>query len=742
MAVVNSYSSRLTKARKPKVLATELKLEDFLTGANPQEELAELARIVTAKFRKYFEPLLERRFEGNLRNRKFVSTLRSSDLTKELREFLNSLSRKEYIAFLLFADEEIFDRQPRQVKAILSELKFKARALLSDQNFYSGAETSSQSAIYDSKLSGEKSRVERLITSEADPLSKGSSLFEELESRLLRRLDYSVNSIFQRDTDANKTKQPNGLEANEFDRRIMTILDEHMEITKIEGQKQQRNAFPIPGELLEKLFLPVVLAIKTSLPRAVPGMLTEILTESIDLIRLLDLMLVILSFPEEKASEFTKIFKNHFHFDPIHPLKFIKGSIYTCLFELLYYRMTNTICIQPFEELISKLEDQFGVLPLKRKLSEVSPMKYEKDKLYIELWDTATRKAINEKFVAGKAAFACLLKIVSNSDTYEKDSTRSEAGIKALIRHLNETFLATSDTYTLTKVNAFIAVKHPRLFELVLELFTTAENQTKLKGLKKHYEQISACITLLSQQKQPEGAEFSIGGLGRYLQGYDMFTAHMVGLYLTLLNFIPEAINRLSNPSLYTKAQKASLSNFSKLLKQFVADGNQLQIQSIMAESLKKMEELIGDSPDQITIRFLTSTCAYVFLFYMLTQAQEELDYALSLGQELHSPELLKIKSKAVDESKDKKSGKSPDRSGNTLNLDEIMFSLSSKCSKVFKIYLPDYVSAVVPWVIPQSIRLQFIRFTASSDTKKLIFCYLGINCKSKKIRRSRVTIF
>src|SRR5262249_13257540 len=92
---------------------------------------------------------------------------------------------------------------------------------------------------------------------------------------------------------------------------------------------------------------------------------------------------------------------------------------------------------------------------------------------------------------------------------------------------------------------------------------------------------------------------------------------------------------------------------------------------------------------------------------------------------EMQSPALLKIKSHKVVSSEDTttipetklEKSLSGVISENTIGFDEIMFRISSKCHKVMKYYLTMErerynAIAMAPWVIPQIVRLQFIKYS------------------------------
>ena len=733
MEQIQSYSRLQAKVLRSDPLTTDLKLEDFLTGTNPQEELAELARIVKAKFRKTFEPILEQKFESILHSRKILSSFKSSETEKELMDFLNKLTRKEYIAFLLFADEEVFNKQPKHIQTILLGLKAKAKALLADKAFYPQAEDSNQANIVDSKVSGEKTRIERLIA--FDSKAKNSNLLDELESQLLGRIDCNTTlTVFKQPENPSAVLQK--LDADrrtQFFRQLYNILDEYMSKKNANVRKHQgQRILPLSADLLERLILPLLILNQSS--DYISNKLKDSLTNAVDIVRWFDLSLLIISFPDDKLTDFKNVLKNHFKFDPVLNLSMrsIKEIINYCLVTISVNCMIEPLCLGSFEVFIKKIESELGVLPLKQKLLQIAKMDYEKDKTFIQLWlSTYSKNSKSNASYNGKVLFTALVELARHLDSTETDSSYVEALLNEYLTLMDDAKYFHFSNCKLNDVNMFFAAKNPRVFELLLESCGSSINTSRLKSLKEVTDKLHAGIK--SVYMTLTTGKFSLKAQESLLKVHEEFCQYMAVMYSTLIRFILEVVERLSNPSVYTKAQRNSLVNFNGLLKQFLSNPTMLQLFSVTAGNLELIEEKTDGSPDSITLQFINSSCSYILLFYRLTQAQEELDYALSLGQEAQSPALLRIKSKTHSVTQEKQATfMSLDRSISSissespLSPDEIVFRLSSKCNKVFKSYVnmerESYTAmTMVPWVIPQSIRLQFIRDKlAKNETTKI----------------------
>lgn len=710
--------SRINTTIKPNTLATDLRFEDFISGSDPKAELAELARVVKAKFRKTFEPILGQKFEGHLHTRRIFSSLKSSYTEKELMDFLNRLSRKEYIAFLLFSDEEVFNKQPQHIRALLFELKEKAKHLPSEKTFYQ-EHTSDPSKNSESKSSEEKTRLERLVT--FGTKSSNKSLYDKLESLMIERIDCSVVNNHPEREIHHKPEKLVGDKEPQFYQQVCTILDDYLEKKKANTKKQERrnNIVPIPDDLLEKFILPLLTLHQVS-ATAVANKLEETLVEAVDLLRWLDLMLIIISLPDQKLQDLKRIFKDHFNYDPICKLSFnaVRGIINDALSIILLPRMCEPICLGNFEVVIKKIESELGVLPLKQKLLEISSLHYRKDSTFIQLWVGSLEKHDNERLSspqAGEVLFAAIVETGRHWNSNAKDSVNAETVMSDYLFVFSARGLFHSIKYKIPAVHMFLAAKDPKAFELLLAAYSTSEDRAKLKSLKEICENIHRAL---------KGTKVDAKTLQQNVHLFEEKSRGLNAMHLALIRFCQEVIERFHSNLFLREDQKNSLSAFSDLLKEYVSNTLPLGLFIYTVANLEKLELKIGFEPNKEALEFINCACSYIIIFYRLRQLQEELEYALHVAMELESQEvaLLRIKSRAASMHPDKQKASlklnkslSAANSEMLLSPQEHMARLASKCNKVFNAFVnmdrESYtIMTMVPWVIPQSIRLQFIR--------------------------------
>lgn len=707
--------------------AVDFKIEDIIPGSNAHQELIGLARDVNSRFRKFLEPILEKRFESNLLKRQILCNFSTEDLESEIQKFMNGLSKKEYIAFILCSDEETFNKQPKHIRTILQGLRERTKSLFSQKASYENVPTRSRTLI--TNLADKETKLEQLLTTDPSKSSlKEADLMSKLEHSLLGKLNYDITSILKPLLDNRDFKmiRLESVRLWKYSLQVFTLINEYCEkvgvnITPLSLKKLP----PLPATLLEK-----TIAIYCMSPFSnylYIECLKVLLYNPYDEVRLLDLMLHVLTVPNDKMMELLKFLEDYFHFkmkqNKAEVAKELKTTLSQTFTWIFGRRSRDVTFLASFKMLIEKVENELGVVPLKQKLlfANLTDFKYTEGRSFIQEWLSIASEVSGKTDGRGQAILPILIRYFTTvTDKPVEEGEDSFLQYYLALMEDPDYFIPTF--YRFSDTHLFLAAKNPRIFEVILQHCNSSKLYTqKIEALTSFADDLSNYLKTLIVAKVP----FTLKAIDAKALTESMDTMrYFTDMNLALIQYFQEVIERLGNPKSYNKEHKYSIFQCTKLLKSFIGHSRMKNLQSTLVGHLEKIEATLefdaGGGCDTQCLRLINATCCFVITFYKIHKVQEELEYVASLGQEVHSPALVRIKSKIDPESIEQPLLRL-DRTLSVafkerpMNLDEIMFRLASKCSKLFKLYInfeenDHFTMSMVPWVIPQAVRLEFLR--------------------------------
>lgn len=710
----------------------DFELGDLIPGEHAPHEIIELAQNVNTRFRKFLGPIFVKTFISHLQNRRIYWNLNAKDLESEAKRFITTLSKKEYIAFMLFTDEDTFREQPKQIQTVLQGLREKAKSLLAQKESYENIQGRNRTLV--SKLDDTltpKTKLEKLLSTEwcAKTNPNEVDFLSKLECLLTGKLNHNVSSVLKSIlyNIESKTMRLESTRMSKHSLQILGLINNYYDKIASKTTSSTLPAVPsLPGSLLEKILIICCQSIFDS------GSLAEILKvftfNPYDEIRMLDLFQHVLSIPDENMHLFQKLIEDSFKIKlkkgHTEVSEGIKTALNTLLTKLFAYRSREIIFLADFKSMIANIEKELGVIPLKKELMStgLTKFQYTPGRSFVQEWRlTISSKLKSKPDGCGQTGIPLLIQYFNNltaSIVEEEDPVEKFSGLFDDPAHFS------SNSYTISDMHFYLALKNPRVIEIILQLCNSSKSYDEK-------------ITLLSQfaDKLNDHLKQCIKNNGLLcLQGLDTneLIHHIddirffTSICVLCIQYFQEVIDRLgTSKSIYTETQRLSIICCNKQLKSFLEHPVLNKLQNNFVGHLEKLEQILESGAsteleEGSGLELINAICSYVITFYKIHKVQEELEYVITMGQEeVSSPALVKIKSKG--EKKIEEPRLRLDRSFSVAYtemafcLDEVMFRLASKCAKLFKLFINyktrDYfIITMAPWVIPQSVRLEFLR--------------------------------
>lgn len=718
-------------------VATDLTIEDYLPGSTEQHELFELARYVKAKFRKHFEPIFEQKFEQKLLCRVIPASLTLRDSEKELTRFLDSLSNREFIVFMLYVDDDTFKEQSWSFQTLLQSLRNRTKVLLSQKDFYN-LTIGSQTII--SSLSdnvGPTTRLEQLMTTQKEGeiinLSSQDCL-DKLEGYLLGSVDFRINWISKRAVYMKSitSRHFEDSKATKFQLRAYDLLYDYQDDwIKSEDIIQILPEFEVPTNLLEKWIMFCLLASSEPLGRIEKEFYHFMAHPAVE-IRCLDLFLRILAIKQESYSNFVKLTESYFECK-ITGSDYIKmqNTVNSVITGLLARRSREATHVTPFYPLLEKCEQDHGVLPFKQHLisEAVLPLlvhhdsdinKDEKVKSFVEIWCAFSERLPH---VITDNSHQYLRLVIEYLWVNEETSVEEGSRIHHLLT-LCQQSKTSKNLYSLTDENKFYLIKKPRILQFLLQhLLASKHHKDRLESFYLQANSMNSHLkAVLSQNKALVWQNTTSKELEAFMEALSFFQT----MYNTYLSVVQEVLDRLEHKTYYPTSDRSHLLQCQSLLRTYAQDPQMKVLHSCLVGVLERIEDILvsteGKEPDKQANRFIVSLVRCIICFYRLYQVSEEFQQSLLLDKDV-SPALLRIKSRVQQQQQLEETPSlrldrtmsSVLKEDKALTLEEVMFRLPVKCKKVLKIYLKqdpqaDQIISMVPWTISQSERLEFLR--------------------------------